>query len=60
MCKGSNNCKMTQKHLYRSTALLFALNIKKHRCKLVEQNNCSDMAPVHGHIVAETFHSNKS
>ena len=44
MCKGSNNCKMTQKHLYRSTALLFALNIKKHRCKLVEQNNCSDMA----------------
>ena len=44
MCKASNYWKMTHKPLYVSRALLFALNIKNHRSKIVEHNKCSDMA----------------
>ena len=44
MCKASDYWKMTHKRLYFSTALLFALNINNHRCKIVEHNKCSDMA----------------
>ena len=44
MWKASNYWKMIHKRLYLSTALLFALNINKHRCKIVEHNTCSDMA----------------
>ena len=44
MCKVSNYRKMTHKALCVSRVLLFALNIKNHRSKIVEQNKCSDMA----------------
>ena len=43
MCKAPNYSKMNHKCLYLSTALLLALNIKNHRCKLVERNKCRDM-----------------
>ena len=36
--------KMAYKRLYLSTALLFAININNHRCKIVERNKGSDMA----------------
>ena len=44
MWKAYNYWKMIHKRLYLSTALLFALDINKHRCKIVEHNTCSDMA----------------
>ena len=43
MCKASNYWKMTQKGLYLSTALLFALNINNHRRITAEHNKCNDM-----------------
>ena len=44
MCKASGYWKMTHKCLYLSITLLFVLNIKNYRYKMVEQNKCSDMA----------------
>ena len=32
------------KNAFNFQQLLFSLNINNHRCKIVEQNNCSDMA----------------
>ena len=53
---------MTHKRLYLSTALLFALNINNHRCKILVHNKCSAVTwrTVLEHIVADTFRSNRT
>ena len=43
MCKASTYLKIPYKICYLSTALLFALNINNHSCKIVEHDKYSDM-----------------
>ena len=43
LCKAPKYWKMTQKCLYLSTALLLALNINDHRCKLVVHKKCTTL-----------------
>ena len=44
MYKASNYREMTHKHLFLSIALLLAVNVNNHRCKIVEHNKGSDIA----------------